>query len=60
MKEGKIHLRGFGYTLCGKRTSFLGGPKVIGIFKFVTCKNCMKTEEYKKYLNGKYSEKPTI
>lgn len=59
----KIHLNSFfGATLCGMKYR---NPNRFSIFPFlakkyseVTCKRCMKTENYKKYLAGKFREKP--
>ena len=61
------HLRGLGATLCGielfpKNIILPRGikitPKIANSFRKVTCKRCMKSCGYKKYLAGKFKEKP--
>ena len=54
MKEKK-HLIGLYNTLCGRNSDDCIIAKK---WKEVTCKTCMKTEEYKAYLAGKFREKP--
>ena len=58
MRKGKIHLRGLSMTLCGADFGILSSSTFAKSFKSVTCKRCMMTETYKKYLAGKFREKP--
>lgn len=53
-EENKIHLFAYhGWGLCGTRTH-----RIANHFSEVTCEKCMRTEEYGKYLEGKFREKP--
>ncbi len=58
MEKGKIHLRALSLTLCGADFGILSSSSFAKSFKSVTCKRCMRTETYKKYLAGKFREKP--
>ena len=59
MEKGKIHLRGLSrITICGIELGFLGSSTFAKSWGSVTCKRCMRSQEYKAYLAGKYIEKP--
>ncbi len=62
MAVTKKHLSGLSRTLCGKsifpKAPFPVTSLIAKKFKDVTCKNCMRSWEYKQYLAGKFKEKP--
>ncbi len=59
MDKGKIHLRGLSRTtLCGIELDILSSSTFAKRWSSVTCKRCMRTQEYKAYLKGKFREKP--
>ena len=60
MQEHKKHLNScFGITLCGIEIN-IGtiSLRFAQTYKEVTCKRCMKSWNYKMYMDGKFREKP--
>lgn len=62
MAVTKKHLSLISHTLCGKsifpKAPFPVESLIAKNFKDVTCKSCMRSWKYKRYLLGKFKEKP--
>lgn len=58
--EKKIHLRGLSKSLCGRGGTdrIFSSPTFAGKYSEVSCRQCMNTENYTRYLEGRYKEKP--